>query len=87
MGLFKWQEDINDMFNNPQKRAMLEEGVKLLNEINDNQREILKELKEINNKLNFIEKLQVLYNEYRFFGEHYPETNAKYSLITGELLK
>lgn len=52
MGLFKWQEDINDMFNNPQKRAMLEEGVKLLNEINDNQKEILKELKEINNKLN-----------------------------------
>ena len=46
MGLFKWQEDINDMFNNPQKRAMLEEGVKLLNEINDNQKEILKELKE-----------------------------------------
>jgi hypothetical protein len=41
----------------------------------------------INNKLNFIEKLQVLYNEYRFFGEHYTETNAKYSLITGELLK
>lgn len=51
MGLFKWQEDINDIFNNPQKRAMLEEGVKLLNEINDNQKEILKELKEINNKL------------------------------------
>ena len=51
MGLFKWQEDINDMFNNPQKRAMLEEVVKLLNEINDNQKEILKEFKEINNKL------------------------------------
>ena len=52
MGLFKWQEDINDMFNNPQKRAMLEEGIKLLNEINNNQKEILKELKEINEKLN-----------------------------------
>ena len=58
MGLFKWQEDINDMFNNPQKRAMLEEGVKLLNEINDNQREILKELKEINNKLNSKEEIK-----------------------------
>ena len=57
MGLFKWQEDINDMFNNPQKRAMLEEGVKLLNEINDNQKEILKELKEINNKLNSKEEI------------------------------
>ena len=44
--------DINDMFNNPQKRAMLEEGIKLLNEINNNQKEILKELKEINEKLN-----------------------------------
>lgn len=52
MGLFKLQEDINDMFNNPQKRAMLEEGIKLLNEINNNQKEILKELKEINEKLN-----------------------------------
>ena len=52
MGLFKWQEDINDMFNNPQKRAMLEEGIRLLNEINNNQKEILKELKEINEKLN-----------------------------------
>ncbi|TKZ30115.1 hypothetical protein [Brachyspira catarrhinii] len=52
MGLFKWQEDINDMFNNPQKRAMLEEGIKLLNEINNNQKEILKELKEINETLN-----------------------------------
>lgn len=58
MGLFKWQEDINDMFNNPQKRAMLEEGVKLLNEINDNQKEILKELKEINNKLNSKEEIK-----------------------------
>lgn len=58
MGLFKWQEDINDMFNNPQKRAMLEEGVKLLNEINDNQKEILKELKEINNKLNYKEEIK-----------------------------
>ena len=58
MGLFKWQEDINDMFNNPQKRAMLEEGVKLLNEINDNQKEILKELKEINNKLNSEEEIK-----------------------------
>lgn len=52
MGLFKLQEDINDMFNNPQKRAMLEEGIKLLNEINNNQKEILKELKEIKEKLN-----------------------------------
>ena len=52
MGLFKLQEDINDMFNNPKKRAMLEEGIKLLNEINNNQKEILKELKEINEKLN-----------------------------------
>lgn len=52
MGLFKLSEDINDMFNNPQKRAMLEEGIKLLNNINDNQKEILKELKEINQKLN-----------------------------------
>lgn len=52
MGLFKLQEDINDMFNNPQKRAMLEEGIKLLNEINNNQKEILKELKEINETLN-----------------------------------
>lgn len=51
MGLFKLQEDINDMFNNPQKRAMLEEGIKLLNEINNNQKEILKALKEINEKL------------------------------------
>lgn len=58
MGLFKWQEDINDMFNNPQKRAMLEEGVKLLNEINYNQKEILKELKEINNKLNSKEEIK-----------------------------
>lgn len=58
MGLFKWQEDINDMFNNPQKRAMLEEGVKLLNEINNNQKEILKELKEINNKLNSKEEIK-----------------------------
>ena len=58
MGLFNWQEDINDMFNNPQKRAMLEEGVKLLNEINDNQKEILKELKEINNKLNSKEEIK-----------------------------
>ena len=58
MGLFKWQEDINDMFNNPQKRAMLEEGVKLLNEINDNQKEILKELKEINSKLNSKEEIK-----------------------------
>lgn len=58
MGLFKWQEDINDIFNNPQKRAMLEEGVKLLNEINDNQKEILKELKEINNKLNSKEEIK-----------------------------
>ena len=58
MGLFKWQEDINDMFNNPQKRAMLEEGIKLLNEINDNQKEILKELKEINNKLNSKEEIK-----------------------------
>ena len=58
MGSFKWQEDINDMFNNPQKRAMLEEGVKLLNEINDNQKEILKELKEINNKLNSKEEIK-----------------------------
>ena len=58
MGLFKWQEDINDMSNNPQKRAMLEEGVKLLNEINDNQKEILKELKEINNKLNSKEEIK-----------------------------
>ena len=58
MGLFKWQEDINDMFNNPQKRAMLEEGVKLLNEINDKQKEILKELKEINNKLNSKEEIK-----------------------------
>lgn len=58
MGLFKWQEYINDMFNNPQKRAMLEEGVKLLNEINDNQKEILKELKEINNKLNSKEEIK-----------------------------
>ena len=58
MGLFKWQEDINDMFNNPQKRAMLEEGVKLFNEINDNQKEILKELKEINNKLNSKEEIK-----------------------------
>lgn len=58
MGLFKWQEDINDMFNNPQKRAMLEEVVKLLNEINDNQKEILKELKEINNKLNSKEEIK-----------------------------
>ena len=58
MGLFKLQEDINDMFNNPQKRAMLEEGVKLLNEINDNQKEILKELKEINNKLNSKEEIK-----------------------------
>ena len=58
MGLFKWQEDINDMFNNPQKRALLEEGVKLLNEINDNQKEILKELKEINNKLNSKEEIK-----------------------------
>ena len=58
MCLFKWQEDINDMFNNPQKRAMLEEGVKLLNEINDNQKEILKELKEINNKLNSKEEIK-----------------------------
>ena len=52
MGLFKLSEDINDMFNNPQKRAMLEEGIKLLNDINNNQKEILKELKEINQKLN-----------------------------------
>ena len=52
MGLFKLQEDINDMFNNPQNRAMLEEGIKLLNEINNNQKEILKELKEIKEKLN-----------------------------------
>ena len=52
MGLFKLSEDINDMFNNPQKRAMLEEGIKLLNNINDNQKEILKELNEINQKLN-----------------------------------
>ena len=52
MGLFKLQENINDMFNNPQKRAMLEEGIKLLNEINNNQKEILKELKEINETLN-----------------------------------
>ena len=58
MGLFKLQEDINYMFNNPQKRAMLEEGVKLLNEINDNQKEILKELKEINNKLNSKEEIK-----------------------------
>ena len=58
MGLFKWQEDINDMFNNPQKRAMLEEGVKLLKEINDNQKEILKVLKEINNKLNSKEEIK-----------------------------
>ncbi len=51
MGLFKLSEDINDMFNNPQKRAMLEEGIKLLNEINNNQKEILEELKEINKRL------------------------------------
>lgn len=37
---------------------MLEEGVKLLNEINDNQKEILKELKEINNKLNSKEEIK-----------------------------
>ncbi len=52
MGLFKLSEDINDMFNNPQKRAMLEEGIKLLNEINNNQKEILEELKKINKNLN-----------------------------------
>ena len=51
MGLFKLQEDINDMFNNPQKRAMLEEGIKLLNEINNNQKEILKALNEIHEQL------------------------------------
>lgn len=52
MGLFKLSEDINDMFNNPQKRAMLEEGIKLLNEINNNQKEILEELKKVNKRLN-----------------------------------
>ena len=61
MGLFKWQEDINDMFNNPQKRAMLEEGIKLLNEINNNQKEILKELKEINEKLN-VKQRKIFYD-------------------------
>lgn len=58
MGLFKLSEDINDMFNNPQKRAMLEDGIKLLNEINNNQKEILEELKKVNKRLNEL-------NEYR----------------------
>lgn len=31
---------------------MLEEGIKLLNEINNNQKEILEELKKINKNLN-----------------------------------
>lgn len=58
MGLFKLSEDINDMFNNPQKRAMLEDGIRLLNEINNNQKEILEELKKVNKRLNEL-------NEYR----------------------
>jgi hypothetical protein len=44
-----------------------------------------KEIYKINNDIDFINKLQRLYNYYRFFTEHYPEPNITYSIKDGKL--